>query len=263
MTVAIPRSAERRALEKAAHRRGVRAVAWYFIGGTWYVGVWFWLIALAVGALVLWIMQRNDDVSIEGVGGVAGSAKFFLFVMGILLPLMTIALHVAAGGTRRSYTHGLWIGAAVSGLTFGIATALVRWAEWALFRQAGWPTEQDLTQLYADGSQVGLAVLVEGLSCVVYYLAGMSIAAGFYGHGFVRGVLLVLASLVPVVVAEVFLRSGFFGDALARLVGLDGTPVWVAVLGGLAGVVLAALLLRVVLRGVAIRPVEFAGTASA
>ncbi len=50
MTATTPRSAERRALEKAAHRRGVRAVAWYFIGGTWYVGVWFWLIALAIGA---------------------------------------------------------------------------------------------------------------------------------------------------------------------------------------------------------------------
>lgn len=263
MTATTPRAAERRALEKAAHRRGVRAVAWYFVGGTWYVGVWFWLIALAIGALVLWIMLRNDDVSIEGVGGVAGSAKFFLFVMGILLPLMTIALHVAAGGTRRSYTHGLWIGAAVSGLTFGIATALVRWGEWVLFRQAGWPTEQDLTQLYADGSEVGLMILVEGTFCVVYYLAGMVVAAGFYGFGFLRGVLLVVASLATVVVSEVFLRSGFFGHALSRVVGLDGTPVWLAVLGGLAGVVLAALLLRVVLRGVAIRPVEFAGTASA
>ncbi|MFB7888000.1 hypothetical protein ACFVSK_01225 [Cellulosimicrobium cellulans] len=263
MTATTHRTAERRALESAAHRRGVNAVAWYFIGGTWYVGVWFWAIALAVGALILWIMERNDDVSIEAVGGVAGSAKFFLFVMGIILPLMTIAVHVASGGTRRSYTHGLWIGAAVSGMTFGVATALVKWGEWALFRRSGWSTEPELAQLYVDGSQVGLAMLVEGLFCVVYYLAGMVIAAGFYGFGFLRGVLLVLASLVPVVVSEIFLRSGFFGHALARVVGLDGTPVALAVLGGALGVVLAALLLRVVLRGVAIQPVEFAASASA
>ncbi len=131
-----------------------------------------------------------------------------------------------------------------------------------LFRQAGWPTEQDLTQLYADGSEVGLMILVEGTFCVVYYLAGMVVAAGFYGFGFLRGVLLVVASLATVVVSEVFLRSGFFGHALARRRSRRH-PVWLAVLGGLAGVVLAALLLRVVLRGVAIRPVEFAGTASA
>ena len=262
MTAATQRTAERRALESAAHRRGVNAVAWYFVVGTWYVGVWFWAIALAVGALILWIMHRNDDVSIEAVGGVAGSAKFFLFVMGIILPLMTIAVHVASGGTRRSYTHGLWIGAVVSGMTFGVASALVKWGEWTLFRRAGWATEPELGQLYGDGSQVGLVILVEGIFCVVYYLAGMVVAAGFYGFGFLRGVLLVLASLVPVVVAEIFLRSGFFGHALARVVGLDGTSVWLAVLGGVVGVALAALLLRVVLRGVAIQPVEFAASAS-
>ncbi len=262
MTTTAPRAAERRALESAAHRRGVRAVAGYFVGSTWYVGVWFWAIALAVGGIVLWVMERNDDVSIEAVGGVAGSAKFFLFVMGIILPLMTIALHVAAGGTRRSFTHGMCVGAVVSGLTFGVAAALVKWGEWTLFRRSGWSTESEAAQLYGDGSQVGLVILVEGLFCVVYYLAGMAIGSGFYGFGFLRGVLLVLASLVPVIVAEVFLRSGFFGHALARVVGLDGTPVWLAALGGLAAVVLAALLVRAVLRGAAIRPVEFAASAS-
>lgn len=263
MTATADRAAERRALETAAHRRGVRAVASYFIGGTWFVGLWFWAIALVVGVLILWIMTRNDDVSIEAVGGVAGSAKFFLFVMGIILPLMTIAVHVAAGGTRRSYTHGLWIGATVSGLTFGIAAALVKWGEWTLFRRVGWPTDGDLGQLYGDGSDVVLVSLVEGISCVVYYLAGMVIAAGFYGYGFLRGVLLVVASLGTVAVAEVFLRSGFFGNGLARAVGLDGTPVGLALLGGALGAVLAALLLRAVLRGAAVRPVEFAASASA
>lgn len=253
---------QRRAVEAAAHRRAVRTIAEYYIGGTWYVGVWFWVIALAVGALILWIMQRNEDVSIGAVGGVAGSAKFFLFVLGIILPLMTIAMHVAAGGTRRSYTQGLWIGAAVSGVTFGLATALVKWLEWWLFHRNDWGAEPEQMQLYANGSQVGTVLVVEALFCTVYYLAGMTIAAGYYGFGFVRGTLLVLASFVPVLVAEVFLRSGFFGNALARVVGLDGTPVWLAVLGGLAGIVLAALLLRVVLRGVAIRPVEFAASAS-
>ncbi|MFC8922560.1 hypothetical protein [Cellulosimicrobium sp. NPDC057127] len=261
MTTTRPSTA-RRALESAAHRRAVRAVAEYYIGGTWYVGVWFWVIALAVGALILWIMERNGDVNVGAVGGVAGSAKFFLFVLGIILPLMTVALHVAAGGTRRSFAHGLWLGAAVSGLTFGLATAAVRWFEWWLARRNGWAPDSDGAQLYADGSQVGTVLLVEVLFCTVYYLAGMAVAACYYATGFVRGTLLALAALVPVVVAEVFLRSGFFGDALARVVGLDGTPVWLAALGGLAGVVLAALLLRAVLRGAAIRPVDFAASAS-
>jgi hypothetical protein len=262
MTATAQHTAERRALESAAHRRGVRAVAWYYIGGTWYVGLWFWAIAIVVGALVLWIMRLNDDVDVTAVGGVAGSARFFLFVMGILLPLMTIGVHVAAGGTRRSYTQGLWIGAVVSGVTFGVASALVHWGSWWLFRSNGWPVEPATSQLFTDGSQVPLVMLVEGLACVVYYLAGMVIAAGFYGYGFVRGVLLVLAALVPVVLAEVFLRSGYFGDALAGLVGLDGSPVWLAAVGGLLGIVLAALLLRAVFRAAPIRPVGWAASAS-
>jgi hypothetical protein len=262
MSATTRHTTERRALESAVHRRGVRAVAWYYVGGTWYVGVWFWAIAIAVGALVLWIMRLNDDIDVTAVGGVAGSARFFLFVMGILLPLMTIGVHVAAGGTRRSFTQGLWIGAAASGVTFGVASGLVHWGSWWLFRSNGWPTVPATSQLYTDGSQVALVILVEGLACVVYYLAGMVIAAGFYGYGFVRGVLLVLASLVPVVLAEVSLRSGYFGDALAGLVGLDGSPVWLAALGGLVGIVLAALLLRAVLRAAPIRPVGGAASAS-
>src|SRR5690606_39520028 len=63
-----------------------------------------------------------------------------------------------------SYTHGLWIGATVSGLTFGIAAALVKWGEWTLFRRVGWPTDRDLGQLYGDGSEVVLVSLVEGIS---------------------------------------------------------------------------------------------------
>ncbi|MCB7136260.1 hypothetical protein [Cellulosimicrobium marinum] len=257
------RAAERRAAESAAHRRGVRAVITYYVAGTWWVGVWFWVIALAVGALILWIMRRNGEASIDAVGGVAGSAKYFLFVMGILMPLMTIATHVASGGTRRSFAHGLWIGTALSGATFGLAAALVKWGEWAVFRQNGWVADPEVTQLYGDASQFGTVFLVESLFCTVYYLAGAVIGLGYYTFGFWRGTLLVLAALVPVSVAETFLRSGFYGDALARVVGLDDTPLWLAALGGLVGVVLAALLVRAVVRSTAIRPVDFAASAKA
>jgi len=256
------RDAQRAALVAAAHRRGVRSTAEYAVNATWYVGVWFWAIAILVGGIILFFMQRSDDVDLTAVSSVAESARFYLLVMGIVLPLSMVALHVAAGGTRRSFAHGLWCAAAVTGVTYGLASAVVTWCQWWLFTRNGWPAEAAQEQLYEDGSEFGLVLLVHSLFCAVYFLAGTVVALGYYRSGFWGGTALVLVALVPVVLVEVSLQSGWFGRALAEWVGIPLAPVWGAALGGLAAFALAALLVRLVLRGVAVRPVEFARSVS-
>jgi hypothetical protein len=252
------RAAQRAALVAAAHRRGVRATAEYAVGATWVIGLWFWVIALLIGGIILFVMQRAGDVEITAVGGPAESAPYFLLVMGIVMPLAMIALHVAAGGTRRSFVHGLVVSGVVIGATLGLAAAAVAWVTWWAADRYGWPTEPEIDRLYTDGSQLGLVFLVQSVFCAVYFLVGAVVALGYYRAGFWRGTGVALLSLVPLAVAELTLQSGWFGRALAGAVGLPVLPVWGAALGGLAAVALAALLLRAVLRDVAIRPVEFA-----
>lgn len=254
------RAAQRAALVTAAHRRGVRATAEYAVGATWYIGVWFWVIAIVVGAIIFVVMRRNDDVDINAVSSVMDSARFFLFVMGIVMPLSMIALHVAAGGTRRSITQGLWVSGAVIGVTYGLASAAVGWFQWWLFTRNGWSATPAQDQLYEDGSEVGLVLLVQSLLCATYFLAGAVIALGYYRSGFWVGTALVPVALVPAAVAEISLQSGWFGRALADWIGLSEAPVWGATLGGLAAFAFAAFLVRAVLRDVAVRPVEFAAS---
>ncbi|MBD8079737.1 hypothetical protein [Cellulosimicrobium arenosum] len=254
------RAAERAALAAAAHRRGVRAATEYAVGVTWYVGIWFWAIAIVVGATILVVMQRNGDVDVDAVNSVMDSARFFLFVLGIVVPLSMVALHVAAGGTRRSFTHGLWLSGVVVGVSYGLAVAAVGWFQWWLFTRNGWSATSAQHQLYADGSEVGLVLLVQSLLCATYFLAGVVIALGYYRAGFWGGTALVPVAVVPAALAEISLQSGWFGRALADWVGLAGAPVWAATLGGLAAFTLAALLVRAVLRNLALRPVEFAAS---
>ncbi|WP_454044716.1 hypothetical protein [Cellulosimicrobium sp. Marseille-Q8652] len=254
------RARQRAALVATAHRRGVRATAEYAIGATWVIGAWFWVIALLIGGVILFVMQRAGDVEITAVGGPAESAPYFLLVMGIVMPLAMVALHVAAGGTRRSFFQGLALSGVVVGVTFGAAAALVAWVTWWAAERYGWPTEPEVDRLYTDGSQFGLVLLVQSVFCAVYFLVGVAVALGYYRSGFWRGTGIVLVTLVPLAVAELSLQSGWFGWALARAVGLPVLPVWGAALGGVLAVVLAALLVRAVLRDVAVRPVEFAAS---
>ncbi|MBD5786119.1 hypothetical protein IF650_08005 [Cellulosimicrobium terreum] len=255
--VSARRPAERAAFETAAHRRGVRATAEYAVFATWYIGVWFWVVALAIGGIILFVMQRTGDVDLTAVSGPSESARFFLFVMGIVLPLSMVALHVAAGGTRRSFAQGMWVSGLVVGLTFGLVSAAVAWIEWWGFDRAGWPVDRVQNQLYQDGSQFGLVLLVQSVSCAVYFLVGIAIALGYYRAGFWRGTGIMLVALVPLAVAEVSLQSGWFGQAFAGSVGVPAATVWGAALGGLVAVALAALLVSRIMADVAVRPVDF------
>jgi hypothetical protein len=249
-----PAAPGRDALVAAHHRRSVRQVADYVVGATWYIGVWFWVIALVIGVVVLEVQRRTEGVDVSALNGPAGSAKFFLFVMGIVLPLALVSVHVAAGGTRRSLTHGLVVGAVGVGVSFGLAVALLAWAEWWIFRSAGWDAVWE-DQLYEDGSQVGLVLLVQSVFCLVYFLAGMTIAMGYYRAGTWWGTALLPLPLVPVALVELVLQSGAFGGAFARALGLDGATAWVAVGGALVAIALAVGLLRLFVRDVPMRAV--------
>lgn len=245
----------RRAVVVAHHRRSVRAVAERVLGACWYIGVWFWAIALVITGIMLVVQTRVDGVEVDALNGPAGSARFFLFVMGILLPLVFVAVHVAAGGTRRAFVQGLWAGAVAAGVSFGAAATLVAWLVDVVARRAGWDALV-ADQLYDDGSQVGVVLVVQVLSCTVYTLTGMAVGAAYHRGGGWRGTFLLPLVLLPVALAEAALRSGFFGGSLAAALGVGDGSVVLAVGGGLLATALAALALHLTLRDAPLRPVS-------
>ncbi|BDZ42533.1 hypothetical protein GCM10025865_18320 [Paraoerskovia sediminicola] len=116
---------ERQEAVAVHERRATRAVTNYVIGGTWYIGIWYFAVAVVGAAIIVVIEVSNDGVGINPATGPAGSARFFLFVMGILLPLMLMPVHLAAGGTRRTLTRGFLVGGAAVGVMFAAAATLV------------------------------------------------------------------------------------------------------------------------------------------
>ena len=255
-------TAARRASVTAAHRRSVRQTAEFAFWATWYIGVWFWGITILIGGLTWYFMQRGGGVEIGAVAGPMASAPYFLLVMGIVLPLSMIALHLSAGGTRRSLAHGLAWGGTAVGVTFGLAAAVAGWLMWWAAARAGWDLPSGADQPTSDLSEIGLALLVQSVFCTVYFLAGVALSIGFYRAGWWRGSLFLLAALVPLTTAELSLQTRWLGRELAAQIGLPELPVWAGLLGGLLAVGLAGLLIRQVVRNVAIRPVASVASGS-
>lgn len=260
MTTSPPTTAptDRSAEVKAAHRNGAQHVAAEFVAVAWYTGVWFWGIALfLVGLLTLIDAQGWADLDVaEILTSSMGSPKIFLFVMAIIAPLLMIAVYLAAGVTRRTFTHGLWFGAVATGATFALAVAAIHLAVWWWRDRAG-ETVAIEGQPYADGSEFVTILAVEAVLCTAYILAGILIGLGYYRFGFIGGTAMVVVVIALLVAVEAVTRAGFIGANTARGIGIDGTPLALAILGGALITVVMAWALRLTLRSVAVRPVDF------
>lgn len=255
-TALTDREVQRATMRRAAERRSLRTSAWSMCAGTWQIGVWFWAIVLVIAGIIGYVEVRTDILDGSVIDGVvSGSAKFFLFVMGIITPLAMIAVHVAAGGTRRSFIRSAWFTAVFLGLTFAVVAAVLGYAEWLVFRAQGWSPELDRAQLYVDGGQVGTAFLVQLFFCSVYWLAGAAIGMGYYGFGVWRGTFAIPLFLLPMVLVELAFQSGYFGRPFAQAVGLADAQVLTAVVGGLLSLAAAGFAFHLVTRSVAIAPV--------
>ncbi|MFF2623535.1 hypothetical protein [Oerskovia jenensis] len=250
------RDGQRATVRRAAEKRSLRTAVWSMAAGTWQIGVWFWAIVLIIAGIIGYVEVRTDVLDGSVIDGVvSGSAKFFLFVMGIITPLAMIAVHVAAGGTRRSFIRSTWVTAVILGVTFALVAAVLGYVEWLVFRAQGWSPDLGRAQLYADGGQVGTAFLVQLFFCGVYWLSGAAIGMGYYGYGVWRGTFAIPLFLVPLVLVELAFQSGYFGRPFAQAIGLGNAQVLTAVAGGLLSLAAAAFAFHLVTRSVAIAPV--------
>ncbi|MEK8227469.1 hypothetical protein NKG05_17260 [Oerskovia sp. M15] len=254
--VRTDREAQRATVRRTAEKRWLRVAAWSMSVGTWQIGLWFWVIVLITAGIIGYVEVRTDILDGSVIDSIVGGpAKFFLFVMGILTPISFIAVHVAAGGTRRSFIRSTWCTAVILGLTFALVAAALGYVEWLVFQAQGWSPELDQVQLYTDGGQFGVAFLVQAFFCSVYWLTGAAIGMGYYGLGVWRGTFAILPLVLPVVLVELAFQSGYFGKPFAQAVGLADAQVLTAVGGGLVALAAAAFMFHLVTRSVAIAPV--------
>jgi hypothetical protein len=253
----IAPSADRDAWVRESERRAARVAAGVTIRVVRTVGGWYWAIFAVVAAAVIVGTARFGSGMDEGVidAQMGGSSRWFVLVLGMIVPAAYLRLHVAAGGTRRALVTGTVQGALVIGVLLGLVTAIYLVGERALFgaldltwsRQYGLPVDG-----YAG---IALTIVPEALVVATYYLTGAAIAAGYHRLGVVRGTLYVVVALVPAAVVDLVTHTGVTALLLGRRDLLDGgTGVLLSLVGGLVAVALAAWLFSMPLRSISLRP---------
>ncbi|MFJ3407907.1 hypothetical protein [Promicromonospora sp. NPDC090134] len=244
-------------LVRAADRRGARRAAAVTVRIVSVIGGWYWAIFVVVAVAVILGNVRYGSGLDQGVvdAQIGGSSRWFVLVLGMIVPAAYLRLHVAAGGTRRSLAAGTVQGALVGGALIGLVTALYMVGERALFGALDltWAREYGLP---VDGyGGIALTFVTEALVAATYYLAGAAISAGYYRLGVLRGIAYVFAALVPAALVDLASHTG----VTALVVGLDRLPdggagVLLGLVGGAFAVALAAWLFSAPLRSIPLRP---------
>ncbi|MGF0118185.1 hypothetical protein ACQFYA_17970 [Promicromonospora sp. Marseille-Q5078] len=237
-----------------AHRAATRAARRRFLRAIFVAGIWFWAAwALLVLSLPLIVDRWGGEADGLTYDAAGGPVRWVAFAVGIVVTAGTLTVHVAAGGTRRSFVDGALRAAAVAGPVLGALVVLLTLAERGVYAQLGRSWQGPSAPLGVD-TPTGVVVQVvgEALVVVTYLLVGVAVAAGYRRAGAWRGTLLVLPLLVPCALADLATRTGVFSIPLRG--GYD--DVALGVVGTVGGTLLAAALAAVV-AGRMLHPVPF------
>lgn len=231
-------AASSRQLRRSQRERlGTQMAFWGAMGMTWAVGVFFWVIYLAIQVVSTFAVARWGEESVDL--SISQAAPVFVFVMGILTPASLLTVHVVSGATRRCAIRGYVAAAAVIGLTFAVAQTLFTLL-------AGWLAGVAGIEMDAGSDPLGM---VAGLTVAITiaFLTGVAVAAGYRRLGGALGTLALPVLLAPA--ALTFWSTGALRGQVSIGVGVTGIG-WLA---ALAGLVIAAGVVWLLLRRIPIR----------
>ncbi|RPF19707.1 hypothetical protein [Myceligenerans xiligouense] len=243
---------ERRAM---AHRSAVRAVDRQVGTVLRAVGVWYWPIVTLAAVTIALIQFRVGALESSTVQYVVGSARWFAFSLGVIVPLAMIRPHLAAGGTRRALVRGVARGAARAGAVFGLAVAALYAAEQGVWRLLGMDWHRSIGRDDSTGV-VGFVVntVGEGLVVSTYFLLGVAVAGGFLRFGPWLGLVVCLGFGVPAIVADIALYAGPATALAEHVLDLDGPlPVLVGLLTVAAAAAATYVALGLLLRDIPVK----------
>lgn len=220
---------------RLARQRSTRAADKALTGGLMITSAWFWSIVILVSIVIAAVQGRFGGLDGSTLQYTLGSARWYMFTMGMILTVAVLPLHLAAGGTRRSFVTGLIRTSVLVGLVTGLATAVLVLTERLAWGAIGWVWEFP-QGLVPEGS-FAVTVAGEALVIATYILAGAMLPAGYLRLGAWGGSLWILVLFALIVFVDWCMHTGYiFGwEALVNagpgrtLLGLGGGVLAVTV----------------------------------
>jgi hypothetical protein len=220
---------------RLARQRSTRAAEKALMGGLLVTSAWFWGTIVVVSIVIAVVQGRFGGLEGSTLQYTLGSARWYMFTMGLILAIAVLPLHIAAGGTRRSFVTGLIRTSVLVGLLTGLLTAVLLPAERLLWGVIGWDWHFSLG-LVPEGNFL-VTVVGETLVVATYVLAGAMLSAGYQRLGAWGGSFWICVLVALVVFVDWCVHTGYiFGwETLAdpspgrTLLGLGGGVLAVAV----------------------------------
>ncbi|AOS65053.1 hypothetical protein [Actinoalloteichus hymeniacidonis] len=231
-----------------------RRVLTSLLHGTRWMLLGYWLILITVTVLigVLLTVTGAEDATTATGGALANPPRYFLLAVGIMLPTVFLPGYIVHGVTRRHFEVAAGAYAVILSLGFGLLT----WAGvlfGGLIRGVA-PTELLISgdHLFQNHYQVLHALVEFGALGLVHLLAGAVIGMGFYRFGAIRGMLWIPLGLLPVVICEYAMATGWMSTVLESL-DIARPAMVFTVLGTAGSIALAAAGCHLLIRDIPIR----------
>lgn len=235
---------------RQAGQTATRAIGRSFARGLLVTGAWYWSSIILTAVVMAVIQSRTGGLDGGSLQFTLGSTRWFMFTLGMILVTAMLPLHLAGGGTRRSFVRGLIKAAVLAGTAFGLVAAVLLQAERLVWGGLGleWFTRQGL-----EPGNFVVTTLSDALVVATYVLVGALLPAGFLRFGAWGGSFMIAALLAVAFFADWSVHTGYiFG--WEPLVGTGTARTVLGLGGGLLAVLVTAFGVDRLYRGVPLRP---------
>ena len=231
---------------------GGAVLARRLIGQSWRLTRVLWPLAALIAVIVGACISRFTPVT-ESIWENAGQwPHWVLFSLATGLVSLYLPIAVAHGVTRRAAFRALAVTAVTVTLSWAACMVAGQLAERLIYHWLDWPDVLTGSHLFTSGSHfTGADVLPMfadyGLLFLGYAATGALVGAAYFRLGGRLGTVVLPLTLLPVVVIEALLSTGWLGRALDSS-GRYSVAAPVALGGALVVVLLTGWLTEVLLR---------------
>lgn len=164
-----------------------------------FLACWFFGVVLVVAIPGVLIASRYTDIAVSVLSMGLHAATWIPFSMSILTIASYLTAHVAAGMTRRSFSTGALLAAALTGALYTVAFTVLLAVERWLYSTAGWRH----ASISHDGLvfDPGVLTLAGGLMLLITSatVSGLLVGLFYYRLGAWWGTLALPVGLAPLV----------------------------------------------------------------